>query len=196
MKTLKCVIVLLAFVGLLFVGCSEQSQSPVAPTDQISNQPVQGSLEKCVISHYTATYHLTGVPDPGSNKVVNGKLITKGQVIECVYDYSDNNLVGGTLTLYANSILDVNTGEGPVHGKFIITPNSADAGGGVWEGIWWGSRKKTGESEWTTSLMTMGQGKGGSLKRMQFFSRETVHFTDLFGANGFNGESKGYIKSH
>jgi hypothetical protein len=196
MKKLKFAIVLLAFVGLTLVGCSEQSQSPVAPNDQFSNQQEQGSLEKCIVTNFKATYHVTGLIDPGSNKVVRGKLITKGQVIECTYDYSDNALVGGTLTLYANSILDVNTGEGPVHGKYTITPISADAEGGVWEGIWWGSRKKTGESEWTTSLMTTGQGKGGSLKRMQLYSRETIHFTDLFGEAGFNGESKGYIKSH
>ena len=136
MKKLKCVIVLLTFVGLTLVGCFGQSQLPVDPTDQISNQQDKSSLEKYIVTNFTATYHVTGLIDPGSNKVVREKLITKGQVIECTYDYLDNALVGGSLTLYTNSILDVNTGEGPVHGNFVITPNSANAGGGVWEGIW------------------------------------------------------------
>ena len=44
MKTLKYVIVLLAFVGLSLVGCSDQTQSPISPNDQSIS--AQGSLEK------------------------------------------------------------------------------------------------------------------------------------------------------
>ena len=46
MKALKCVLVLFAFVGLMLVGCSDQSQSPVSPTEQVS-------LEKKTIHHVT-----------------------------------------------------------------------------------------------------------------------------------------------
>ena len=46
MKALKCVLVLFSFVGLMLVGCSDQSQSPVSPTDQIS-------LEKKTIHYFT-----------------------------------------------------------------------------------------------------------------------------------------------
>ncbi len=36
MKTLQCLIVLIAFVGLSLIGCTDKSQSPVGPADQNS----------------------------------------------------------------------------------------------------------------------------------------------------------------
>jgi hypothetical protein len=36
MKTLKCLLVLIAFTALSLVGCSDNSQSPIEPTDQSS----------------------------------------------------------------------------------------------------------------------------------------------------------------
>ena len=44
MKALKCFLVLFSFLGLILVGCSDQSQSPVSPTDQSIN--ASSALEK------------------------------------------------------------------------------------------------------------------------------------------------------
>lgn len=74
MKTLKCVLALFAFVGLMLVGCSDESQSPVSPVEK-------GSLEKSIIHNFT----ITDVPilpplypwpvDPGIIKFLpNGKI--------------------------------------------------------------------------------------------------------------------------
>lgn len=43
MKTLKCVFILFAFVAVTFIGCSDQSQSPIAPN---SNDNTVTSLMK------------------------------------------------------------------------------------------------------------------------------------------------------
>ena len=43
MKTLKCLFVLLAFIGLLFIGCSEKS-SPVASTTDLAVNTPEGPL--------------------------------------------------------------------------------------------------------------------------------------------------------
>ena len=47
MKTFKCVLVLFAFVGLILVGCSDESQSPVSSIDQSIQGPT--SLQKNII---------------------------------------------------------------------------------------------------------------------------------------------------
>ena len=48
MKKFNCLIAAIAFIGLLLIGCSDKSQSPIAPTDE------QGSLEKVTTIDYTA----------------------------------------------------------------------------------------------------------------------------------------------
>ena len=72
MKTLKCVIVLFAIVGLSLVGCSDKSQSPVTPIDQ-------GSLEKVIITDFTCSDNPIPpyIIDPGVVKLVGGNWIMK-----------------------------------------------------------------------------------------------------------------------
>ena len=68
MKTLKCVIVLLAFVGLSLVGCSDEQQSPVTPTDQ-------GSLEKVTITDFAFSHYPIGTDRGREVKLVGGNWI-------------------------------------------------------------------------------------------------------------------------
>ena len=51
MKTLKCLFVLFAFIGLLFIGCSEKSQ-PIAPPDQTATQQ---TLNKVSSTYFSGT---------------------------------------------------------------------------------------------------------------------------------------------
>ena len=47
MKTFKCVLVLFAFVGLILVGCSDESQSPV-----VFHRPVDTRADFVLEKHH------------------------------------------------------------------------------------------------------------------------------------------------
>ncbi|MCK7522807.1 MAG: hypothetical protein MZV64_36580 [Ignavibacteriales bacterium] len=68
MKTKKFLFVLFAFVGLWLAGCSDEPQSPVTPTDQVS-------LEKVTIIDITALSYPTAIIDPGEQHLAGGNLI-------------------------------------------------------------------------------------------------------------------------
>jgi len=185
MKTLKCVIVLFAFVGLSLVGCSEKSQSPVTPIDQ-------GSLEKVTTTDYTATITIVGLVDPGSEKIVGQNLIVKDRVVVTRYE-SENSLVNGNLLITINFRFNLNTGEGPSHGKWSIVPDAyPDA---VWEGSFTGHRTKTGESAWTENVSIVGKGEGGVIDGMKNFADGLIYSDDIYERTGFFGEGSGVIKS-
>jgi len=185
MKTLKCVIVLFAFVGLSLVGCSEKSQSPVTPIDQ-------GSLEKVTTTDYTATITIVGLVDPGSEKIVGQNLIVKDRVVVTRYE-SENSLVNGNLLITINFRFNLNTGEGPSHGKWSIVPDAyPDA---VWEGSFTGHRTKTGESAWTENVSIVGRGEGGIIDGMKNFADGLIYSNDIYERTGFFGEGSGVIKS-
>ena len=65
MTATKFFVILLAFVGLWLAGCSDNSQAPVAPTDQ-------SSLGKDIIREFTGTDIPTGIIDPGTITTHNG----------------------------------------------------------------------------------------------------------------------------
>jgi hypothetical protein len=193
MKKLKFLVVLLAFVGFFLNGCSDNSQSPVYPTDQTSTLQEQGSLEKCTVTQITAAHYPVSLTDPGSVTIVGNRVITKRLVMLTRLD-SENPLCNGNCILIDNGIRDKNTGDGHLFGKWELTPD-ADVGGGKWEGTWEGTIKKTGESEWTSYNKIFGLGKGGSLQGMQLFATEEVKSWDI-SAGPWYGELKGFIKSH
>src|SRR3990167_7115486 len=94
MKTLKCVLVLFSFWGLMLVGCSDESQSPVFPTDQSS-----ASLQKNIIRPFTGHEHPTSVVSPGTVHIANGKQISKGVLFttrfEATFTDGKPNLLSG-----------------------------------------------------------------------------------------------------
>jgi len=192
MKTLKCVLVLFAFVGLLLVGCSDQSQSPITPIEQ-------GSLEKSVITNFTFTDAPSGFTGEGDVKLVPGgkwKIKKYGVVEQFV---SSDPLVNGTMVHYLSLTIDAVTGEGPCHGSWTVTP-VADVGGGVWEGKYEGYRSKSSvPGEWTLPLKVVGHGKGGTIDGMQMFATATLTIiTDGITTLPiyWTGVGEGFYKSH
>ena len=183
MKTFQSAVALIAFVGLVFFGCSEKSQLP--------NEPVN-SLEKVTITDYTATITIVGLIDPGSEKIVGQNLIVKDRVVLTRFETSSDS-VTGNLLVTINFRYNLNTGEGPSHGKWSNVPDEyPDA---LWEGSFTGYRAKTGESEWTENLNVVGKGEGGVIDGMKNFGDGLVYSTHIYAETGFVGEGSGVIKS-
>jgi hypothetical protein len=183
MKTLKCVIVLFAVVGLTLIGCSEKSQLP--------NEPVN-SLEKLIITDFTAINYPTGSVDPGEQKIVGGNLILRNMILTIRYD-SDNELIASDGIGNFNANLDAFTGEGHYWGKVTLTPDLVSDG--EWDITWNGNCTKTGEVEWTVLLKIVGHGKGGSIDGMQLFADNISIYNEPFPAFWISNVT-GYIKSH
>ena len=184
MKTLKCLFVLLAFIGLLFIGCSEKSQ-PIAPQGQtVAPQ----TLNKAILTHFTATDNPTPYVNSFGDIINNGKRAV-GKGLDG-WDYMDatDPRVTGMVHIIGNSSFDEN-GEGPVHGTAIIKPGttlpSDPALDGIWEVIWNGfSKNGIGYFKMT------GVGKGGSIQGMQLF------ITEEYNQTTYVGQMEGYIQSH
>jgi len=186
MKAFQSSVALLAFIGLVFFGCSDKSQSPVAPTDE------QGSLEKVTTINYTATMTIAGIIDPGSVKIVGQNMIVKGMIVKTRYEAS-SPLVTADLLITINFKFNLNTGEGPSHGKWSSVPDAyPDA---VWEGSFTGYRTKTGESEWTENVSIIGKGEGGIIDGMKNFTDAIIYSDDIYERTGFYGEASGILKS-
>ena len=186
MKKFNCLIATIAFIGLLLVGCSDKSQSPIAPTDE------QGSLEKVTTTDYTATITIVGLVDPGSVKIVGQNMIVKDRVVLTRYETS-SPLVTGDLLITINSKFNLNTGEGPTHGKWSKVPDAhPDA---LWEGSFTGYRTKTGESAWTENVSIVGKGEGGVIDGMKNFADGLIYSDDIYERTGFFGTASGVIKS-
>ena len=182
MKTIY-VVILFVFLGLIFLGCSEKSQLP--------NEPVN-SLEKVTTTNYTATLTIIGLVDPGSEKIVGQNLIVKDRVVLTRFE-ADNSLVKGNLLITINFRFNLNTGEGPTHGKWSMVPD--DYPDGLWEGSFTGNRTKTGESEWTENVSIVGKGEGGVIDGMKNFADGLIYSDDIYERTGFFGEGSGVIKS-
>ena len=183
MKTLKCVIVLFAIVGFSLVGCSEKSQLP--------NEPVN-SLEKVTTTDYTATITILDLVDPGSVKIVGQNMIVKDRVVLTRYE-ATSDLVTADLLITINFKFNLNTGEGPTHGKWSSVPDAyPDA---MWEGNFTGYRTKTGESVWTENASINGKGVGGVIDGMKNFTDAIIYTNDIYERTGFYGEASGVIKS-
>jgi hypothetical protein len=182
MKTIYAVI-LFILLGLVFLGCSEKSQLP--------NEPVN-SLEKVTKIPYTADISLVGLVDPGSEKIVGQNLIVKDRVVLTRYE-TDNSLVTGDLLITINFSFNLNTGEGPTHGKWSNVPDAyPDA---VWEGTFTGYRTKTGESVWTENVYIVGKGEGEVIDGMKNFADGLIYSDDIYDRTGFFGTGSGVIKS-
>jgi hypothetical protein len=190
MKTLKSVLVLFSFVGLILVGCSDKTQSPVSPIDESTDQ---GTLEKCIITHFTVNLHYPiGILDPGSVRLIGRKLVMKNVVIAETL-MTTSPLLTGKMIHSLSAIMDKNTGEGPVWGTYKIT----NAGGGVWEGVYTGYRSKKPGSDtlFTLPLKVLGKGKSGNVRGMKSFLNDVI---TAWGTPpvGWYGSGEGYIKSH
>jgi hypothetical protein len=183
MKTLQSVVALVAFMGLVFLGCSEKSQLP--------NEPVN-SLEKVTTTDYTATITILGIVDPGSVKIVGQNMIVKDMIVLTRYEAS-SDLVTADLLITINFKFNLNTGEGPSHGKWSSVPDAYPEA--MWEGSFTGYRTKTGESEWTENASIIGKGEGGVIDGMKNFTDALIYSDDIYERTGFYGEASGVLKS-
>ena len=188
MKTLKCVLVLLTFVGLSLVGCSDEPQSPVTPIDQ-------SSFEKIIITNFTFSHQPIGLTGEGTIKLVGGNWILKDVGVIEQFTSSDP-LAAGTAIHYLSATMDAITGEGPVHGSFTMTPD-ANVSGGVWKGAYTGYRSKMPGSDtlFVLPLQLVGHGRGGTIEGMQMRENSTI---TAWGTPpvGWFGSGEGFYKSH
>ncbi len=170
MKKIRSAFVLFAFLFLAMLGCSDQSQSPVAPAEQ-------SSLDKAIITEYTiSSSPAPFIADPNDYINIAGRTVhlMKYPVIDNV-ESSDARLTGRmehVLTIK----LDVITGEGPCNGKFTLTPTDlAATGGGVWEGTYEGYRSKTDNPYvFVLPLKMVAHGNGGTIDKIQGFNDVTL----------------------
>lgn len=188
MGATKFLVALIILVGLLLAGCSDEQQSPVAPTDQ-------GSLEKVTMIYFTSADMPIGLTGEGTIKLVSGNWIMKDVgVIEDIT--SSNPIVAGTMTHYLSCTINAVTGEGPVHGYWTIVPQG-NTGGGIWEGNYTGYRSKMPGSDtlFVLPLQLVGHGRGGTIDGFQMRHNATITAWGTPPA-GWYGSGDGFYKSH
>jgi len=198
MKTLKCVFVLLAFLGLSLVGCSNEQQSPVTPTDQ-------GSLEKKFTREFTANEFPTGIIDSGIYRYPDGKILLRGHRGNVWFDAeflpgdTDPDLLTGPGEDEINGITDPITGIGQWQGKLTLRPEAIEAAGGEWKFTWHGEATFNltawnGGPGWTIPLQVEGHGNGGALTGMQ--CRMELIISAPPDLSTWTAEAHGFIYSH
>jgi hypothetical protein len=213
MKALKCFLVLFSFVGIMLVGCSDQTQSPVSPTDQVS-------MEKNIPHYYSAMDFPVAPPEGGDIRSIPGGKIQfkKVKVTEAVV--ATDSRVSGQMVHYLSTMIDAKTGNGPVHGSFTIFPTGAGENA-MWEGTYEGIRSYNGKTfvtipsplpypsgiydNWTLTLKLVGKGKGGEIDGWQMFSEHTLiiinfgndltHYPFPMPQFWF-GNGEGFLKEH
>lgn len=170
MKTLKCLFVLLAFVGLLFVGCSEKS-SPVATSTDNAVNSLSGSMSlgKKIMTTFTGTEVAIGFAD-GMYVGKGNRLVGKGVWFESLWT-SSLPLLDGAVADYTFNVSFNASGEGPMQGKFTMA-----VGGGTFEGTVEGKMFVASDgSELQGIFSYVGHGKGGTIDGMKLSCTETYH---------------------
>jgi hypothetical protein len=200
MKTFSLVLLLVASMAFVLLGCSDKSALPVSPTDQSTLVPA--SLDKAIITDFTFTHYPLGYTGEGEVSLVPGGKwqMKKYGVFEKFV--SSNSLANGDMVHNLSLTIDAVTGEGPCHGNFVLTPANNAAAGGVWEGTYEGYRSKSSvEGEWTLPLKVVAHGKGGTIEGMQMFSNTTLTVRADIPAifplpSSWMGVGEGFYKSH
>ncbi len=190
MKTAAFALILMALVN---VGCSDDSAPLVSPLEQ--SPRASSGLQKAILTNFSFTHN--PIPpylvDPGVVKLVDGVWIMKEVgVIEKIV--SADPFIAGTMIHYLSGEMDATTGEGPVHGKGIVTP-TADVGGGVWEITYEGNRSRSGGIYFTLPLKLVAHGRGGTIDGIESFYESTI---TAWGTPpvGWYGAGAGFYKSH
>ena len=189
MKTLKCLFILLAFIGLLFIGCSEKSSPVASPTDLAVN-PTSGSnsLEKMAVTTFTGREDLIDFAygkDVGMGK--GNRLVEKGVWFKSLWT-SSLTLLDGALAEYTFNASFNASGEGPMQGKFKMT-----VGGGTFEGTVEGKMFTVSEDEMQGIFKYVGHGKGGTIDGMKLSCTETYYESKSYAYWPY-GDLVAYIK--
>lgn len=190
MKALKYLIVLFSFMGLMLIGCSDQSQSPISPTDQslLQKEPIVTAFTGADWPIPPYILQEAVIHEQGQMRILKGLKMKERWL-------SDSDLMDGEWVNEVNAVQDKNTGEGTVYGKALITPY-ADVGGGVWEGEYHGKIVKSETPGiWRCTLAGEGHGRGGTIDGMKY-KVDVVLEVYGFPAAGWYGTLTGNIYSH
>jgi hypothetical protein len=169
---------------LFLSGCADNPQSPVD-----NGSSLQLTKERI---YFTSTTYPIELIDPGTVTIAGNNIIFKDQIVKAQV-LSENPLINGILILNDNSRLNLTTGEGQMHGTFILTPD-IHPDGEVWTGNFTATRSKTGESEWTAYINENLQGSNGALEGLHLKAEEIMVQTHIFGETGFISTGEGWIK--
>jgi hypothetical protein len=175
---------------LSLVGCSDKSNSPVAPADE-------SSLGKVTIREFTGTDYPTGLIDPGTTTVHKEKMKIRGMrqsfAFQVLFSDGGIDLLSGEGDLELNANIDLTNGTAFWWGKKLLTPSAPEALGGQFKFTWHGSAV-LGPSGWTLSVKEVGHGEGGALTGIQcFFDNIITAPPDL---STWSGDLEGYLRTH
>ena len=197
MKRFKCVLLLFSFMGLMLVGCSDQSQSPVSPSDKTS-------LQKNFTREFTGTNTPDNVINLGVITYPDGKVKVRNHKAQTVFvatylpGDTGPDILSGPGEVEINGLIDANTAIGPWQGKLTLTPEGT--GGGTWQFTWHGTSEFSptawqGGPGFIIPLKETGHGEGGNINGMQ--CRMDVMIYSALDFSGWYGEiTGGVITSH
>lgn len=122
--------------AIIALGLGACSTDPVAPTE--GPALVKGGV---TFTEFTATYFATGLVDPGTQKIADGVVETRGLTVTGL-------VVSGTLGISCNAVVEINSdlllsnATGPVWGKMVqcLTNDGGVWDGGAWAGSFQGYR--------------------------------------------------------
>ena len=168
MKRFKCVLLLFSFMGLMLVGCSDQSQSPVSPKEPVSLEKNNNKIEYTINS---VPFLLDPSIAPAYMNIAGRTIHLKDFPVIDNVTSSDPRLTG-KMEHQLTVKLDLITGEGPCNGKWTLTPDDlTSTGGGIWEGTYEGFRSKTDDPfVFSLPLKMVAHGKGGTIDGWQGFT--------------------------
>ena len=192
MQTLKSLFILLAFIGLLFIGCSEKSSPVASPADQAVNSPGESmSLGKITVKNFTGREDLVDYLPGDTVAAKDNRVVGKGVWFESSWTIDDGplyELLNGAVVDYTfNASFNI-SGEGPMQGKFTMA-----VGGGTLEGTVEGKMFSVTEDLMQGTFKYVGQGKGGSIDGMKLFCTETYYESKSYGFWPY-GDLVGFIK--
>jgi len=147
--------------AIMALGLGACSTDPVAPTEGPAF--VKGGV---TFTEFTATYVATGLVDPGTQKVEDGVVETRGLTVT-------GTVISTTLGISCDAVVEINSdllqsnATGPVWGKMVECVTADD---GVWAGSFDGYRVITGTYpgfSWVTTLKLVFRGVSGSARGYQ-----------------------------
>ncbi len=199
MKTVSFVLLLMATLAFVVVGCSDNSAVPVSPTDQSAQTPA--SLEKSTNVPFDLILSVPIVVpvDPTPYLKIAGNTVHMKDVPIVDLVTASDARVSGRMEHLLSLKLDLATGEGPCHGSWTSKP--AGAGGGTWEGTYEGYRSRTADPfVFTLPLKMVGHGRGGTIDGMQIFTNAVLRVTTDNNhyplPTGWQATGTGIIKEH
>lgn len=188
MKTFKSLLVLIAFIGLLFAGCSEKSSPVASSTDQtVSSASGSMSLGKISVTTFTGREDIIDFLDGIYVATKSKRVVGKGVWFKSVWT-SSLPLLDGAVVEYTLNASFNDSGVGPMQGKFTMS-----LGGGTFEGTLEGKMFAVSEDEMQGIFKYVGHGIGGTIDGMKLTCTETYHESKSYAFWPY-GDLVGFIK--